>query len=61
MIAPTTPILIVMALALLVLNWYSFRGDAEAAGHGRKQMLRMAAIWGAIILALTLLINLIVA
>ena len=57
MIASTTPILIVMSIALLALNWFAFRGDAAAAGHGRKQMLRMAAIWITIIAGLAVLIG----
>ncbi|MFM5948653.1 MAG: hypothetical protein ACKOPM_05390 [Novosphingobium sp.] len=58
MIAPTTPIFVVMALAMLVLNWYAFRADANAAGHGAKQKLQMAAIWVTIFVGLTLVIGL---
>lgn len=58
MIAPTTPILIVMAVAILVLNWYAFRSNAEAAGHGRRQKLQMAVIWLTIIVGLALLVQL---
>lgn len=59
MMAPTTPILIVMAAAILVLNWYAFRSDAAAAGHGRRQKLQMAAIWLTIIVGLAFLIQLV--
>lgn len=59
MIAPTTLILIVMAAAMLVLNWYAFRNNAEAAGHGRRQKFQMAAIWLMIIVGLALLIRLV--
>ncbi len=52
MIAYSNPMFAVLALGCLVLNFYAFRGDAAAAGHGRKQMLKMAAIWAVIITAL---------
>jgi hypothetical protein len=48
---------VVLAIGCLVLNIYAFRGDAAAAGHGARQKLQMAAIWAAIIVALTLLIK----
>lgn len=57
MIAPTTPIFIVMAIGMLVLNWYAFMADARIAGHNRKTMLQFAAIWVTIITFLTLLIG----
>lgn len=57
--APPAGILIVMALAMLVLNWFAFRSDAADAGHGRKQMLQMAAIWATIITAVTLAFGLV--
>lgn len=53
MIAPDQTIFIVMALALLVLNWFAFRADANAAGHDRRQMLKMAAIWVTIFAVVT--------
>ena len=42
----------VMALGCLVLNYYAFRSDAAAAGHGRQQILKMAAVWAVIITVL---------
>lgn len=57
MIAFSDASMIVLAIGCLVLNFYAFRGDAAAAGHGRKQILQMAAIWASIIVGLTLLIN----
>lgn len=57
MIATTTPIYVILAFGCLVLNYYAFRSDAARAGHGRKQMLQMAAIWITVIVALTLLIG----
>ena len=42
----------VLALGCLALNYYAFRSDAAAAGHGRQQMLKMAAVWAIIITAL---------
>ena len=48
-----------MALAMLVLNWFAFRSDAAVAGHRRKQMLQMAAIWATIITAVTLAFGLV--
>ena len=56
MIATTTPMLIVLALGCLVLNFFAFRSDAAAAGHGTRQKLQMAAIWVTIIAGLTFLI-----
>jgi hypothetical protein len=58
MIAMTVPILIVGSLACLILNYFAFHSDAAAAGHGRKRMFQMAAIWITIIVGLTLLIGL---
>lgn len=43
--------MIVLSICCLVLNWFAFRADAEQAGHDRKQMLKMAAIWVTIIVA----------
>ncbi len=57
MIATSGPMFVVLALGCLVLNIYAFRGDAAAAGHGARQKLQMAAIWVAIIVALTFLIK----
>jgi len=56
-IAPSAAILIVMAAAMLFLNWRAFRADAQTAGHDRNQMLRMAAIWVIIISGVTLVIS----
>ncbi len=58
MIATTTPIFVVAALGSLVLCFLAFRSDADAAGHGTKQKLQMAAIWAGLIAGLTLLIGL---
>lgn len=49
---------IITAVALLALNWRAFQSDAAAAGHGRKQMVRMALIWIAIFGGLTVLFGL---
>ncbi|MEN9933235.1 MAG: hypothetical protein RIS17_1808 [Pseudomonadota bacterium] len=56
MIEPATALLIVMAGATLLLNVYAMRADAAAAGLGRKQLVRMGAMWATIITALTLTI-----
>ncbi|MFM5923129.1 MAG: hypothetical protein ACKOPG_02940 [Novosphingobium sp.] len=45
------------AIMVLIINLYAFRSDASAAGHGRQQMIRMAAIWVTIIVCLTLAIR----
>lgn len=58
MMASTTPVMIVSSLACLVLAFYAFRSDADAAGHGTKQKLQMAAVWAGLIAGLTLLIGL---
>jgi uncharacterized YccA/Bax inhibitor family protein len=58
MMTSTTPIFVVSSLACLVLAFYAFRSDADAAGHGPKQKLQMAAIWAGLIAGLTLLIGL---
>ena len=47
----------VLALGCLVLNYYAFRSDAAAAGHGRQQMLKMAAVWAVIITALAFILG----
>ena len=47
----------VLALGCLVLNYFAFRGDAAAAGHGRKQKLQMAAIWAVIITVLAFVLD----
>ena len=57
MIATTTPTFIVLALGCLVLNFFAFRSDAAAAGHGTRQKLQMAGIWLTIIMGLTFLIG----
>ena len=57
MIASTMPMFIVLAFGCLVLDWYAFRSNAEAAGHGRIQKLQMLAIWVTVIVALTFLIS----
>ncbi len=57
MMNSTTPIAIVSSLACLVLAFSAFRSDADAAGHGTKQKLQMAAIWAGLIAGLTLLIG----
>ena len=59
MIAISTLVAIVLAIGYLVLNWFAFRADAAAAGHGLKQMLRMAAIWLGIIVGLALAFSLV--
>lgn len=51
MISFSTESMIVLSICCLVLNWFAFRADAEQAGHDRKQMLKMAAIWVTIIVA----------
>ncbi len=56
---PPSGFLVVMALAVLFLNWFAFRADAADAGHGRKQMLQMAAIWATIITTVTLVFGLV--
>lgn len=38
-------IAVITSIGLLVLNWAAFRQDAAIAGHDKKQMLKMAAIW----------------
>ncbi len=58
MMASTTPMFVVSSLACLVLAFYAFRSDADAAGHGPKQKLIMVAIWAGLIAGLTLLIGL---
>ena len=58
MTEPSAAILIVMAAAMLFLNWRAFRADAQVAGHDRNQMLRMAAIWVITIAGVTLIIPL---
>jgi hypothetical protein len=58
MIATTMPMLVIAALGCLVLNYYAFRSDAEAAGHGSKQKLQMIAIWVTIIAGLAFIIGL---
>ena len=58
MIASTTPVFVVAALACLVLSFYAFRSDADAAGHGTRQKVQMAAICAGLIAGLTLLIGL---
>lgn len=58
MIATTTPMFVVLALGCLVLNYFAFRSDADAAGHGPKQKLQMAAIWAGLLAGLALLISL---
>ena len=58
MIASTTPVFVVAALACLILSFYAFRSDADAAGHGTRQKVQMAAIWAGLIAGLTLLIGL---
>lgn len=58
MMASTTPVMIVSSLPCLVLAFYAFCSDADAAGHGTKQKLQMAAIWAGLIAGLTLLIGL---
>ena len=52
MIASSNAMFAVMALGCLVLNYYAFRSDAAAAGHGRQQILKMAAVWAVIITVL---------
>ena len=47
----------VIALGWLVLNFYAFRSDAAAAGHGRKQKLQMAAIWFTVIAGLAAVLS----
>lgn len=54
---PASALLFVMAGATLLLNVYAMRADAAAAGHGRKQLVRMGAIWVMIITGLTLIIG----
>lgn len=54
MIAFSTESMIALTIGCLVLNWFAFRADAVEAGHDRKQMLRMAAIWVTIIVGTTL-------
>jgi len=49
----STESLIVLAIGCLVLDWFAFRFNAAEAGHGRKQMLRMAAIWTTTIVGVT--------
>ena len=57
MIASSNAMFAVIALGCLVLNYYAFRGDAAAAGHGRQQMLKIAAVWAVIITALAFLFS----
>ncbi len=57
MIASSNAMFAVMALGCLVLNYYAFRSDAAAAGHKRKQMLQMAAIWAVIITVLAIILS----
>ena len=57
MIATSSAMFAVMAVGCLVLNYYAFRGDAAAAGHGRQQMLKMAAIWAVIIAVLAIVLS----
>lgn len=54
-----TVVAVIGAVMVLALNFYAFRGDAAAAGHGRQQMLKMAAIWVTIIVGATLLFGLV--
>jgi len=42
---------------MLFLNWRTYRADALMAGHDRKQMLKMGAIWVIIISGVTLVIS----
>ena len=59
MIAFSTESMIVLSIGCLVLNWFAFRADAAEAGHDRKQMLRMAAIWATIIVGATVAFSLV--
>lgn len=58
MTTTATVIAIISAIALLVLNGAAFRSDAAAAGHGRKQMMQMAAIWVLLFAVVTVLFGL---
>lgn len=57
MIAFSSESLIVLAIGCLVLDFVAFRHARAIAGHGRLQMLQMAAIWVTIISGLTILIS----
>ncbi len=57
MIAWDAPIFVLLGVVCLVLNWYAFRGSAKSAGHGRGQMLKMAAIWLTVFSLLAVLIE----
>jgi hypothetical protein len=57
MIKTAEIVMVLSVVGCLALNWYAFKGDAAAAGHGRKQMVQMAAIWVTIIAALAIAIG----
>jgi len=57
MIATTIPTFVVLALGSLILDYFAFRSNAAAAGHGTRRKLQMAAIWVTIIVGLTMLIG----
>lgn len=57
MMTTATIVAIISGVALLALNGRAFLGDAAAAGHGRKQMIQMIAIWALIFAGLTLAIG----
>jgi len=57
MIAFSNESLMVLACGCLILNYFAFRSDSAAAGHGRKQAFQMAAVWLTIIVGLTLVIT----
>lgn len=48
---------VIGAIMVLTINFYAFRSDAAAAGHDRRKLVQMAAIWVTIIVALTLAIK----
>lgn len=57
MIAWDTPIYAFLLIACLAMNWFAFRASANDAGHGRRQKLKMAAIWLTIFVVLTVVIE----
>ncbi|MEQ1496113.1 MAG: hypothetical protein ABL912_10205 [Novosphingobium sp.] len=57
MMTAATIVAIISGIALLTLNWRAFQGDADAAGHGSKQKIQMAAIWALILAGLTMIIG----
>lgn len=57
MIATTTETFLVLALGCLALNLYAFRSAVAQSGHGRSRLVQFAAIWGSLILGLTIILH----